>query len=68
MLYLMGHPIPSDMDGKAIFQAIEEDYLREMPVEFSGLSIDRFLEDKDGYSQEEDRKIKDKLRRLGYLE
>lgn len=68
ILYLQGHPIPEDMDGKVLIDIFLEDYIRRNPIQTckpldinwnkEGITLDR----------EETHKIEERLRGLGYIE
>jgi predicted AlkP superfamily phosphohydrolase/phosphomutase len=68
VLYLMGLPIPSDMDGQVIEEAVSPSYLDTHPIEFVDVEQPVF-EEKEGhdYTEEEAKDIEDRLRGLGYL-
>jgi predicted AlkP superfamily phosphohydrolase/phosphomutase len=68
ILYTMGIPVPSDMDGKVLEEIFGEQYLRNHPICFSqtGKKIDH--KEKNVYSQDEQMKIEERLRGLGYLD
>jgi predicted AlkP superfamily phosphohydrolase/phosphomutase len=67
VLWAMGLPIPSDMDGAVTEDAFGEGFLKANPVRFDEaagvLSQDRQSE----YSREEEQEILERLRKLGYL-
>jgi len=68
ILYLMGQPIPADMDGRLLREVFSESFINRNPaayVEKKG------AEDESGtytYSGKELEKTKERLRSLGYLE
>jgi predicted AlkP superfamily phosphohydrolase/phosphomutase len=70
ILYLMGLPIPNDMDGAVIQDAIDPDFLGGHPPE----KVYRDKEEKvemvstSGYTEEEQAKIQERLKDLGYIE
>ena len=68
LLYLMGCPIPQDMDGKVIEAAFKEDYLKSNLIKYNGGSSS---EDKDissdTYSEEEAAMVEKRLKALGYI-
>ena len=68
MLYLLGQPVPRDMDGTPIRAAIRSRVLQERPVrEGEPWPVpDPEVEGKV-YDEEELRKLEDRLRALGYL-
>ena len=68
ILYLMGLPVPSDMEGKVLSQAFEEERISRVPVRFERpAATDSPPTDHDVYTQEEEQRIRDSLRGLGYL-
>jgi hypothetical protein len=70
ILYLMGFPIPENMDGSVIQEAIDAGFLKQHPIEkISSLSSDENFDDPiSGYSKDEETKIRDRLKDLGYIE
>jgi predicted AlkP superfamily phosphohydrolase/phosphomutase len=68
LLYLQGHPILKDMDGKVLTDIFNEDYLARHPIhqvepsEVKGQTLPITLD------EEETRKIEERLRGLGYIE
>lgn len=69
VLYLMGLPVPSDMDGKVIVQMFEDSFLEANPIEFSD-SYPKKTEALEGkiYTEDEERQIRNSLKELGYLD
>ena len=68
-LYLQGLPIPADMDGKVLSEAIEPALLDRRPVEYSTPTESSEKGDPSGevYSEEEAEAVANRLRDLGYL-
>jgi predicted AlkP superfamily phosphohydrolase/phosphomutase len=66
ILHLLGLPIPSDMDGKVISEALTEEWLGKHPIQYETGSAEQ---DRNGlsYSEDEEKEIKEKLKGLGYL-
>lgn len=69
IFYLMGVPIPADIDGKVLVNAISEKFLKSNPIEY-GREVETKSDDSDrlGYSKGDEDKIRDRLKDLGYLE
>jgi predicted AlkP superfamily phosphohydrolase/phosphomutase len=69
ILYLMGNPVPEDMDGKVITDAIQNGYQDEHPIVY-GKAEDTlgFSQETVEFSEEEKREIEVGLRGLGYME
>jgi predicted AlkP superfamily phosphohydrolase/phosphomutase len=67
VLYLMGLPVPKDMDGKVLDDALDDGLLQTYPVatseEISGASAGS-----EGYSEKEEEQLKGYLKSLGYFE
>ena len=71
LLYLMGLPIPKDMDGKVLTEMFKEEYLMSHPTQYdsNGSGFDANLtEPHRGYSEEEEEALKARLKGLGYIE
>jgi hypothetical protein len=68
LLYLQGHPILKNMDGKVLTEIFSEDYLARHPVyqvepsKVKGQTLPVALD------EEETHKIEERLRGLGYIE
>jgi len=67
VLYLMGQPIPGDMDGKVITDVFKESFLTTHPVEYSGSKITISSHPRHILSPKEKKEIEERLRGLGYL-
>ena len=67
ILYLMGLPVPRDMDGKVVQGAFEEHYLETNPIEF----CEETKQGEEGeyeYSEEEREEMERRLKALKYME
>lgn len=66
ILYLLGYPVPADIDGHVMAEALPDDYLEKHPVhvETSGWQA---ANDETGFSPLEEAEITERLRELGYL-
>jgi predicted AlkP superfamily phosphohydrolase/phosphomutase len=67
ILYLMGVPIPTDMDGRVLREAILPSYLNEHPVQYEEATTSTGAEPRDTYSPDETEEVRERLRGLGYL-
>lgn len=67
VLYLMGEPIPEDMDGRVLNGAFEEELLLHHPIRRVSVEEGEAGE-RAGYSDEDAETIGDRLRGLGYVE
>jgi predicted AlkP superfamily phosphohydrolase/phosphomutase len=65
ILYLLGIPIPEDMDGKVIDEIFTKEYLDSNQITYCSAS-DFKVEIKEGIFEESD-KVKESLRALGYF-
>ena len=66
ILYLMGLPVPDDMDGQVLASILDPGSLRANPVVYQAVHEDLLQSDYEMSSGEE-QEIKDRLRGLGYL-
>ncbi len=69
ILYTMGLPVPTDMDGKVLESAYHEGLLLEKPISHEAVTLPSEPAMKDMvYSPEEEEAIRQRLGDLGYLE
>jgi predicted AlkP superfamily phosphohydrolase/phosphomutase len=68
LLYLQGHPIPNDMDGKVLTDIFTEDHLNHHPIQYSEPPNIQWKVSADELDAEEKQKIEERLRGLGYIE
>ncbi|VVB84521.1 Type I phosphodiesterase / nucleotide pyrophosphatase [uncultured archaeon] len=69
ILYVLGIPIPSDMDGKLLEEIFDEKYIKSHPpkhIESSNTPLTQ-SDVNDQLSKEDEEKIKERLKGLGYL-
>jgi predicted AlkP superfamily phosphohydrolase/phosphomutase len=69
VLYLLGIPVPDDMDGRVLEKAIEKDFLQQQPVEQSVMASD--APDSQAtvdFTEDESRDVEERLRGLGYID
>ena len=68
ILYLIDVPIPHDMDGKVLESAFESDYLKSNLIQYEEVSGLIQKKDSDYFMSEEDEeKVKERLKALGYI-
>jgi predicted AlkP superfamily phosphohydrolase/phosphomutase len=67
VLYLLGIPIPDDMDGRVLEGAINKDYLKENPIK-KGIAITGEEGAPKSFDLEETKAIKERLKGLGYID
>lgn len=69
MLYLLGQPIPDDLDGRILVEAIDSEILDRRPPEYADLDDEDVLATvTQSYSPEDEKVVEERLRNLGYLE
>jgi len=70
VLYLMGLPVPSDVDGRVITKSFLEEIVATNPVRYEDVNnTGKAMKDtQDEYTQEDTDKLVDNLRGLGYIE
>jgi predicted AlkP superfamily phosphohydrolase/phosphomutase len=66
ILYLADVPVPSDMDGRVLTEAIEPAHLEAHPVQ-RGSAGEQQLHQELDYSDEDRAEVMERLRRLGYV-
>lgn len=67
ILYLMGQAIPKSMDGCILTEVFEEEFVRTNPPKYT--DEDELLCEKPSvYSEDDKRRIAERLRGLGYIE
>ena len=66
VLYLLGYPVPANLDGRVITQAFTPDFLTAFPI-IQGEAVDVFHGAEDPYSQADEDEILSRLNDLGYL-
>ncbi len=67
ILYLMGLPIPAGTDGKVLQTIISEDFVRSHGIQHKEAERSAAEAKNIDYSEEEQKKIEDNLKNLGYL-
>ncbi len=67
VLYLLGLPIPADMDGRVLEEAIQPDFLGQNQVK-KGNAFATAEERPQGFDLDETRAIQERLQGLGYID
>ena len=67
ILHLLGVPIPDDMDGKSLEEALEPEFLRSRPPKFVSFYQGESAEKGVDYTEKEEAIIRRHLQDLGYL-
>ena len=68
IMYALGMPIPSDMDGKPLTDLFEESYVKQTSASYTDeRKYEDVASDDYGYSEEEEESVRLKLEALGYL-
>jgi predicted AlkP superfamily phosphohydrolase/phosphomutase len=68
MLYLLGEPVPQEMDGRVLSEIAEEDFLEAHEIRYRAVDADSSIGDESAYSAEEEEIIHERLKGLGYME
>jgi len=65
-LYLMGLPVPEEMDGRVWLEVVKPEFQKKYPLK--GIKYNLYKEEKEvKFSVEEEEKIKKQLKDMGYL-
>ncbi len=67
ILYLMGSPIPNDMDGRVLVELFEDGFLKDHPVAYREAAPERDGQNA-GVSPEDQAIILERLKGLGYID
>ena len=67
VLYYLGVPVPTAMDGRPLLWAFEDTFQRKRPLTYSDVPIDRARETYS-YSRDDEEELQSKLRALGYID
>ncbi|MFL5707179.1 MAG: alkaline phosphatase family protein [Ktedonobacteraceae bacterium] len=68
ILYALGMPIPSDMDGKPLTNLFEDAHTQQTIASYTDeRKVEDVSSDEYGYSEEEEESVRLKLEALGYL-
>ena len=67
VLHLLGQPVPEDMDGRVLTEALEPGFAAQTPIKFAPPAVDGYVAEGD-YSAEDLAEVEDQLRSLGYIE
>ena len=68
ILYLMGVPVPNDIDGKILTQCLQPDFVAKNPLKFSHEDETPSETKEEEYSEEDADIIRKRLSSLGYLD
>jgi len=66
ILYAMGVPIPSDMDGRVLTEAFDPEFRSSVEVQYSDELSQRPTGEGE-YSADDEEEIRERLRGLGYV-
>jgi predicted AlkP superfamily phosphohydrolase/phosphomutase len=67
LMYLMGEPVPQDLEGRVLEEALDPDTLDARPPQY-GEKRGLALQAERGYTAAEGSEVEDRLRSLGYIE
>lgn len=67
VLHLLGLAIPTDMDGKVLTEAFNDDFLRDNPVRYTEETQEQDVHKPEFLGKEEEEEITARLRDLGYI-
>ncbi|MEK6635384.1 MAG: alkaline phosphatase family protein [Planctomycetota bacterium] len=67
ILYMMGLPIPEDMDGKVLNDIFKSECCEEGKIRTEKTATGAKKNDYEGYSESEAKKVEERLKNLGYI-
>jgi predicted AlkP superfamily phosphohydrolase/phosphomutase len=67
ILYLLGHPIPRDMDGQVLTDLFTEEFRRRNAVTYAEHNAAPLAHELSAYTEQEEAEIREALRSLGYV-
>jgi arylsulfatase A-like enzyme len=70
VLYLMGAPIPDDMDGRVLVEALDEEFVETHPAQYDAVDDggqDESDAGRTSFTQDESELIAKRLQALGYI-
>jgi arylsulfatase A-like enzyme len=68
LLHLVGIPVPDDMDGCVLVDALQPDWLARHPITCQAVQSDTDEGQAFGYQEGEEAQVRKRLRALGYLD
>ncbi len=68
VLYLLGEPLPADLEGRLVAEAIDPALLDRRPPEYDDSAPLELESASEGYQAEEEAEVAERLRGLGYIE
>jgi predicted AlkP superfamily phosphohydrolase/phosphomutase len=68
ILYLLGQPLPTDLDGRLVSEALDPGLLDRRPPEYADEESEVLVSASESYSPEDEKAVEERLRGLGYLE
>jgi predicted AlkP superfamily phosphohydrolase/phosphomutase len=68
LLHDLGLPVPTNMDGRVLTEVLTSDFVRANAIRQEPPLIARDLSGSEGYSQDEEAEVADRLAALGYIE
>ncbi len=70
VLYLMGQPVPSDMDGRVLEECLDPEFVAGNPIRYKDCadqSVDDNAESRQEFTEDESALIAQRLQALGYI-
>lgn len=68
VLYTLDLPIPADMDGRVLLEAVDPSYVASHPVRHEVSTGKSHIEPRSVYAKEDQKQVEERLRALGYLD
>ena len=68
LLHALGLPVPTNMDGRVVIEALAAEFVAENPVRYEAPLDEADRSEEEGYSEDEQAEIAGRLAGLGYIE
>jgi len=68
ILYILGMPVPTDMDGKVLLNCFTTDYIKTNPIRYKKVGEVEYKPKVKALAEEEARKARETLKGLGYID
>ena len=68
VLHLLDLPVPEGMDGRVLTEAFRPEWLAQHAIVYDNVRLDIDKDTDSSYGADEEKKVEERLRALGYLD